>query len=174
MCINAGSPGICELEERVAEELARERLLSLRVARPVLCNRALALVGVEVLDHHAVDAPQHQRMALLMQLVRGRVPPRVQAALRRFPVHLKRFKHDLVMPERLTRLHLLLGRKARIALLPVLHLLELSCIVNGGHDATCSHQLVRLVCRSPCIRVEIECSDSGATLDSFAQLLDVF
>ena len=75
MCINAGSPGICELEERVAEELARECLLSLCVARPVLCNRALALVGVEVLDHHAVDAPEHQRMALLMQLVRGRVTP---------------------------------------------------------------------------------------------------
>jgi hypothetical protein len=69
---------------------------------------------------------------------------------------------------------LLFGRQARIALLPVLHLIELSCIVNGGHDATRSHQLVRLVCRSPCIRVEIECSDSGAALDSFAQLLDVF
>ena len=78
-----------------------------------------------------------------------------------------------MISQRLPRFHILLGRQVRIALLPVLYFLEVSSIFDGCHNATRSHQLLRLFCRLPCGRSQIKCSSCGTTLYSLAQLSNV-
>ena len=135
----------CQLEESVAKRLASELAYALCVARPVLGDAVITILRLERLDHDTVDAskrarglgsvlcrpdttlgrggarsrwrssPEHQVMALLVQLVGRQISPRVQAALGCFPVHLERSEHARVVSERLPLCHSLLSRECRIA-----------------------------------------------------------
>ena len=188
----------CQLEESVAKRLASELAYALCVARPVLGDAVITLLRLERLDHDTVDAskrarglgsvlcrpdttlgrggarsrwrssPEHQVMALLVQLVGRQISPRVQAALGCFPVHLERSEHARVVSKRLPLCHSLLSRECRIALLPIRDVLKVSNILDARHNTTHFYELLRLFSRSPCLCLNVKGKQSHVAFDTFA------
>ena len=70
-------PGVGELEEGIAEVLARQMALAPGVTLPVVRDALFAVHRVKVLDHQAIDSAKHDGMALSMQLVRTHVAARL-------------------------------------------------------------------------------------------------
>ena len=87
---------------------------------PVLGDGLLGLVRLIILDHHAVDAPEHDGVPFLIKRVCALVARRLHRAQGGFPKLLQHLENATIVSKLLTLEHLLFGRQRCISLLPQL------------------------------------------------------